>query len=90
MRHFIHLAQRTLLIHCDAHGKLTGVASEGDFVRRAEIGTQRKHARCLTFLRSRFRCRRFLHERGPEVGEVMTQEPFTVTEILRSKIISWN
>jgi CBS domain-containing protein len=27
----------------DANGKLVGIVSEGDFIRRAEIGTQRKH-----------------------------------------------
>ena len=29
----------------DASGKLVGIVSEGDFIRRAEIGTQRKHGR---------------------------------------------
>jgi len=29
----------------DASGKLIGLVSESDFIRRAEIGTQRKHGR---------------------------------------------
>ena len=28
----------------DAAGKLVGIISEGDFIRRSEIGTQRKRA----------------------------------------------
>ena len=28
----------------DAAGKLVGIVSEGDFIRRSEIGTQRKSA----------------------------------------------
>ena len=45
-------AARTLLAHhisgmpvVDATGKLVGVVSQGDFMRRAEIGTQRKRSR---------------------------------------------
>ena len=34
----------------DAAGKLVGIVSEGDFIRRSEIGTQRKRGRSwLTF-----------------------------------------
>jgi CBS domain-containing protein len=29
----------------DEHGKLAGIVSEGDFLRRSEIGTQRKRPR---------------------------------------------
>ena len=29
----------------DAAGKLVGIVSEGDFIRRSEIGTQRKRGR---------------------------------------------
>jgi len=34
----------------DADGGLIGIISEGDFIRRAEIGTQRKRGRWLSFL----------------------------------------
>ena len=34
----------------DAAGKLVGIVSEGDFIRRSEIGTQRKRGRWLKFL----------------------------------------
>src|SRR3954467_6136485 len=36
----------------DAVGKLVGIVSEGDFIRRSEIGTQRKRGRWLKFLLS--------------------------------------
>ena len=32
----------------DAVGKLVGIISEGDFIRRSEIGTQRKRGRWLS------------------------------------------
>ena len=34
----------------DAAGKLVGIISEGDFLRRSEIGTQRKRAQFLKFI----------------------------------------
>ena len=34
----------------DATGKLVGIVSEGDFIRRSEIGTQRKRGRFLKFI----------------------------------------
>lgn len=34
----------------DDDGKLIGIISEGDFIRRAEIGTQRKRGRWLRML----------------------------------------
>jgi CBS domain-containing protein len=65
----------------DASGKLVGIVSEGDFIRRAEIGTQRKNGRWLKFLLgSGSAAGDFVRERGRKVGEVMTKEPFTVTE----------
>lgn len=34
----------------DSAGRLVGIVSEGDFIRRAEIGTERKRGRWLTLL----------------------------------------
>jgi CBS-domain-containing membrane protein len=34
----------------DEAGRLVGIISQGDFIRRAEIGTQRKRGRWLKFL----------------------------------------
>lgn len=64
-----------------ASGKLVGIVSEGDFLRRAEIGTQRRRRRWLKFLLGPGSAAiDFVHEQGRRVGEVMTPEPFTVTE----------
>jgi len=57
------------------------MVSEGDFIRRQEIGTGRKRGRWLRFLVGSGReAADFVHERGSKVGEIMTPEPVTVTE----------
>jgi CBS domain-containing protein len=65
----------------DEAGKLVGIVSQGDFIRRAEIGTQRKRGRWLKFLVGPGGAASdFVHEQGRKVGEIMTTEPCTVTE----------
>jgi CBS domain-containing protein len=65
----------------DAAGKLVGIVSEGDLIRRPEIGTQKKRARWLGFLTGPGKLAEdFVHEQGRKVGEVMTGSPLTVTE----------
>src|SRR6202043_2161252 len=65
----------------DKAGKLVGIVSQGDFIRRAEIGTQRKRGRWLKFLLGPGKVASdFVHERGRKVGEIMTLAPCTVTE----------
>src|SRR6202047_882959 len=65
----------------DKAGRLVGIISQGDFIRRAEIGTQRKRGRWLKFLVGPGRAASdFVHESGRKVGEIMTPEPYTVTE----------
>jgi len=62
-------------------GKLVGIVSDGDFVRRSEIGTQRKRAGWLQFLVGPGKtAAEFVHERGRKVAEVMTPEPVTASE----------
>ena len=62
-------------------GELIGIISEGDFIRRAEIGTQRKPGRWLKFLVGLGKdASDFVHEQGRKVGEIMTPDPHTVTE----------
>jgi len=81
-------AARTLLEHhisgmpvLDAEGKLVGVVSQGDFMRRAEIGTQRKRSRWLKLLLGPGEeAADFVRERGRKVGEVMNAAPITVAE----------
>ncbi|HEY4986520.1 MAG TPA: CBS domain-containing protein [Bradyrhizobium sp.] len=65
----------------DAAGKLVGVVSEGDFIRRSEIGTGRKRGRWLRFILGPGKSASdFVHEHGHKVGEVMTKTPLTITE----------
>lgn len=65
----------------DAAGKLIGIISEGDFIRRVEIGTQRERGRWLRFLVGAGRIASdFVHERGRKAREIMTQHPVTITE----------
>ena len=65
----------------DAGGKLVGIVTEGDFIRRTEIGTQRKRGRWLQFILGAGEAATdFVHEHGRKVYEVMTREPLTVTE----------
>ena len=64
-----------------ATGKLVGVVSEGDFIRRSEIGTGRKRGRWLKFILGSGRSASdFVHEHGRKVSEVMTTSPVTITE----------
>ena len=65
----------------DGAGKLVGIISEGDFIRRSEIGTQRKRGRWLKLILGPGKeATDFVHEHGGKVGEIMTPEPLTVTE----------
>jgi len=65
----------------DAAGKLVGIISEGDFIRRSEIGTQRKRGRLLkVILGPSQTATDFVHEHGRKVAEIMTEAPLTITE----------
>jgi CBS domain-containing protein len=62
-------------------GELVGMVTEGDFLRRSEIGTQRHRNRWLEFLVGPGRLAdEYVHASGRKVEEVMTREPITVTE----------
>lgn len=65
----------------DTSGKLVGIISEGDFIRRSEIGTQRKRGRFLKFiLGPSAAAADFVHEHGSKVAKIMTLQPVTITE----------
>jgi CBS domain-containing protein len=65
----------------DASGKLQGVVTEGDFLRRAETGTERKRSRLVEFLLGPGRLATdYVHTTGRKVSEVMTPDVETVTE----------
>lgn len=75
---------------CDSEGALVGIVTEGDLLRRAETGTEKKHGRWLEFLLGPGRlAEEYSDAHARKVGEVMTQDVATidvhqpVTEIVR-------
>ena len=65
----------------DAAGHLEGIITEGDFLRRAETGTQRKRSRWVEFLLGPGRLAdEYSQTSGRTVSEVMTPDVQTVTE----------
>jgi CBS domain-containing protein len=65
----------------DGSGRLQGVVTEGDFLRRVETGTERKRSRFVEFLLGPGRLAEdYVHASGRKVDEVMTPEPRTVGE----------
>ena len=57
----------------DLSGVLLGIISEGDFLRRAELGTQRSRPRWLAFLIGPGRlASEYVHACGRKVKEIMT------------------
>ncbi len=81
-------AVRTMLQHkisglpvVDASGRLQGVITEGDFLRRSETGTQRRHPRWLEFLLGPGRlATEYVQASGRKVSDVMTPDVYTATE----------
>ncbi|MGA7972575.1 MAG: CBS domain-containing protein [Pseudolabrys sp.] len=62
-------------------GKLIGIVSEGDFLRRRETQTQRRRARWLEFLMGPGRmAEEYAHTHGSRVAEVMSTAVRSVTE----------
>lgn len=62
-------------------GELLGIVSESDFLRRSEIGTQRKRPRWLQFLASPGRlANEYVAESGRRVEDVMTRPAIAVSE----------
>src|SRR6266508_3583692 len=65
----------------DKDGRLVGMVTEGDFLRRAETGTERRRPRWLEFLVGPGRLAdEYTHSHARKVGEIMTTKPLTVTE----------
>jgi CBS domain-containing protein len=62
-----------------AAGELVGMVSEGDFLRRAELGTEPHLSGLLRFLESSGKqADTYLHTRGRKVSEVMTTRVCTI------------
>ena len=65
----------------DSAGKLVGILSEGDFLRRRETQTQRRRSRWLEFLMGPGRmAEEYSHSHGSRVSEVMSTDLQTVGE----------
>ncbi|WP_228259559.1 CBS domain-containing protein [Siculibacillus lacustris] len=63
----------------DSRGGLVGVITEGDLLRRSELGTEKRRARWLEFLFGPGKsAEEFVHSHGLKVEEVMTRTPITV------------
>jgi CBS domain-containing protein len=64
----------------NAKGDLVGIVTEGDFLRRGEIGTQRRRPRWLEFLIGPGRlATEYVRACGQKVSEIMTPSPHTIT-----------
>jgi CBS domain-containing protein len=69
-----------VLVH-DADNALVGVLSEGDLMRRAEIGSERKRPRWIEALLSGGRlAESYAHSHGRKIGEIMTRKLVSVSE----------
>lgn len=65
----------------DEKNELVGVVTEGDFLRRREIGTGRRRPKWLEFVVGPGRLAEdYVHESGRKVEEIMTPDPWTVGE----------
>jgi CBS domain-containing protein len=65
----------------NATGMLVGVITEGDFLRRGEIGTAKHRPKWLEFIIGPGRlAEEYVHESGRKVSEVMTPDAYTVGE----------
>lgn len=64
----------------DSDGAVLGIVTESDLLRRAEVGTDKRHARWVSLLIGPGRlAQEYVHTHGRKVGEVMTERVFTVT-----------
>jgi len=65
----------------NATGNLIGMVTEGDFLRRSEIGTERRRPKWLELMVGPGRMAEdYVHASGRKVEEVKTRDPVTVTE----------
>jgi CBS domain-containing protein len=65
----------------DAAGKLTGMLSEGDFIRRVELGTEKRRSRWLSALAGADQAALdFARQHGRKVSQIMSPKPITIGE----------
>ena len=65
----------------DKDGKLVGMVTEGDFLRRGELGTQRQRPKWLEFILGPGKlAQEYTHSSGRKVEDIMTSDPWTIGE----------
>jgi CBS domain-containing protein len=65
----------------DTAGKLVGVVTEGDLLRRAETGTEGRKPSWLEFFLGQGRLATdYVHTHGRKIRDVMTSDPETIVE----------
>jgi CBS domain-containing protein len=65
----------------DKDGALVGIVTEGDFLRRSEIGTQRRRSKWLEFIVGPGRlAQEYVQTSGRKVEDIMTRDPHCVGE----------
>src|SRR5579863_4624136 len=83
----IRAAARAMMEHrvsglpvVDGSGALVGMVTEGDLLRRAETGTERRHSPWLELLMGPGRlAQEYVHAHASKVGDVMTQSVISVS-----------
>lgn len=81
-------AIKTMLSHhigglpvVDLKGKLVGILSDGDFVRRVEIGTEKRRGRWLALLTGTDQLALdFTRQHGRKVSQIMSPNPIAIAE----------
>ena len=65
----------------DLEGELVGIVSEGDFLRRDELGTQRRRPKWLEFIVGPGKlAEEYVRIAGRKIEKIMTPDPYTVVE----------
>jgi CBS domain-containing protein len=65
----------------DKDGELVGIVTEGDFLRRGELGTQRRRPKWIEFILGPGKlAQEYVHASGRKVEEIMTPAPLTIGE----------
>jgi CBS domain-containing protein len=65
----------------DTAGRLVGIVTEGDLLRRAETGTERRRPSWPEFFLGQGRLAAdYVHTHGRKIRDVMTSDPQTIVE----------
>ena len=65
----------------DKDGELVGLVTEGDFLRRSELGTKRQRPKWLEFIVGPGKlAQEYTHSAGRKVEDIMSSDPRTIRE----------